>query len=37
MWRKVNPSALWVGMQVGVTAVENSMDFPQKMKNETTL
>ena len=30
MWRKGNPSALLVGMQT----VENSMEFPQKTKNE---
>ena len=35
MWRKGNPSALLVGMQTGVATVENSMEFPQKIKNET--
>ena len=29
------PSALLVGMQTGVATVENSMEFPQKMKNGT--
>ena len=30
MWRKGNPSALLVGMQSGIAAVANSMEFPQK-------
>ena len=34
--RKENPSALLVGMQTSVATVENSMEFPQKIKNETT-
>ena len=38
-WRKGNPfstvSALLVGMQTGATTVENSMQFPQKIKNGT--
>ena len=32
---KGNPSALLVGMQTGAATVENSMEFPQKLKNET--
>ena len=40
-WRgwgeKGNPSALLVGMQTGEATVENSMEFPQKTKNGTTL
>ena len=35
MWRKGNPSALFVGMQTGEANVENSMEFPQKTKNGT--
>ena len=35
MWRKGNPHALWVGMQVGTATVENSMEFPQNIKNKT--
>ena len=35
MWKKVNPSALLVGMQTGETNVENSMEIPQKTKNGT--
>ena len=35
MWRKVNPSALLVGMQTGAATVENSMEFPWKTKNGT--
>ena len=34
MWRKGNPSALLVGMQTGEGTVENSMEFPQKLKME---
>ena len=33
MWRKGNPSALVVGMQTGAATVENSMEFPQNIKN----
>ena len=32
--RKGNPSALLVGMQTGEATVENSMEFPQKLKME---
>ena len=34
LWRKGNPSALLVGMQTGAATVENSMEFPQKLKME---
>lgn len=34
MWRKGNPCALWVGMQNGAAAKENSMEAPQKIKIE---
>ena len=34
MQRKQNPSVLLVGMQTGASTVENSMEFPQKTKNE---
>ena len=37
MWRKGNPPALLVGMHTGAATVENSMKFPQKVKNRTTL
>ena len=33
LWKKGNPSTLLVGMQTGVATVENSMEFPQKVKN----
>ena len=36
MWRKGKPSALLVGMQNGAATVENSMEFPQKIKNGTS-
>ena len=29
MWRKGNPCALFVGMQIGVATLENSMESPQ--------
>ena len=32
MWRKGNPSVLLVGMQTCAATVENSMEFPQKIK-----
>ena len=35
MWRKGNPSALLVGMQTNVPTVENSMEFPEKIKSGT--
>ena len=34
MWRKGNPSAELVGMQTGAATVENSMEFPKKIKME---
>ena len=34
MWRKGNPSALLVAIQTGTATVENSMEFPQKLKME---
>ena len=37
MWRKGNPFILLVGMQTGAVALENSVEFPQKIKNRTTL
>ena len=37
MWSKGNFHALLVGMQIGAATVENSMEFPQKIKNETAL
>ena len=33
MWRKANPHALLVRMQIGAATVENSMEFPSKFKN----
>ena len=34
LWREANPSTLLVGMQTGAATVENSMEFPQKLKME---
>ena len=33
MWRKGNPFALLVEMQIGTATVESSMRLPQKIKN----
>ena len=35
MWRKGNPCVLLLGMQIGAATVENSMEYPQKIKNES--
>ena len=35
MWRKGNPNTQLVGMQTGAVTVENSMEFPQNIKNGT--
>ena len=37
MRRKVNYCTLLVGMQVGAATMENSMEFPQEIKNRTTV
>ena len=39
MWRKgnFNLSMLLVGMQIGAATMENRMEFPQKIKNETAI
>ena len=34
MWRKVNPSTLFVGMWIGAATIENSVEVPQKLKLE---
>ena len=34
MWRKVNPCALLVGMQIGTTTMEYSREVSQKLKIE---
>ena len=33
-WRKGNPPTLLVGIYVGATTMENSMEIPQKTKME---
>ena len=33
MWRKGKPFALFVGMQIGATTVESSMEIPQKIES----
>jgi len=37
VWRKGNPVALLVGMQIDTAAMENSMDIPLKTRNKTTI
>ena len=37
MQRKGNPPALLVEMQTGTVTQEDSMEFPQKVKNRATL
>ena len=36
MWRKGNPFALLVDMQIGEATVESSMKIPQKLSNPTS-
>ena len=37
MWRKGNPFALLVGMQIGAATVESSTEIPQENQNGTAL
>ena len=37
MWRKGNPRALLLGMQIGAAAMENSMEVPPKIKNRIAI
>ena len=37
MWKKGNAFALLVGMQTGTAIPEKNAEFPQKVKNRTTL
>ena len=37
MWRKGNPSALLVGMQIGAATAESSKEIPQKNYNGIAL
>ena len=37
MWRNRNPHTLLVGLQIGVATMENSMEFPQKIKEEIVI
>ena len=36
-WRKGNSCALLVGMEIGATAMENSRESPEKIKNRATV
>ena len=35
MWRNGNLCTLLVGMQIGAAAIENSVEVPQRIKNQT--
>ena len=37
MWRKSNPCTLSVGIKISATTMENSMEVPQKLKNNAIL
>ena len=37
VWRKQNPSTLSVGMQIGASTMENTVEVPQKPKNRITI
>ena len=37
MWGKGNPHKLLVGMKIGASTVENSMEASQKTKNRTII
>ena len=37
MWGKGNPRALLVGMHMGAATLGKSMEFPQKVKNQTAI
>ena len=37
MFRKRNPCTLLVGMSVGASTMENSMEVPEKTKNRATV
>ena len=36
VWRKGKPPTLLVGMYIGATTMENSMEVPQKTKNRSS-
>ena len=37
MWRKRDPRALLLGMQIFATAMENSMEVSEKLNTRTTI
>ena len=37
VWRKGNPFTLLVGMQIGASIMENSMEVPQKTKSRVAM
>ena len=37
MWREGNPCALLLDVNIGIATTESSVEFPQKMKNRTTI
>ena len=36
MWRKRTTCTMLVGIKIDAATMENSMEFPQKIKNRTT-
>ena len=37
MWRKENPFALLMGMQIDTATMHSSMEIPLKTRNKTTI
>ncbi|KAF6084306.1 hypothetical protein HJG60_008582 [Phyllostomus discolor] len=37
MWRKGNPHTLLVGLQIGAAIMENTVEVPQKIKNDPAI
>ena len=37
VWRKGNPLSLLIGMYIGATTTESSVEVPQNTKNRTTM
>ena len=37
VWRRGNPPTLLVGMEIGTTSMENSMEVPQETKTKATI
>ena len=37
IWRKWDPSVIFVGMEIDAVTVESSIEIPQKIKNRTSI